>query len=51
MNTKSTSLFDTNTLKSLYNTAVANSQDILKESKSTKLELFNKVILKINLIK
>ena len=46
MNTELTSLFDTNTLKSIYNAAVANSQEILKESKNTKFELFNKLILK-----
>ena len=46
MNTELTSLFDANTLKSVYNTAVANSQELLKESKSTKLELFNKLIIK-----
>ena len=46
MNAELTSLFDTNTLKSIYNAAVANSQEILKESKSIKLELFNKLIVK-----
>ena len=51
MNTELISLFDTNTLKSIYNTDVANSQDILKESKSTKLELFNKLIVKDELNK
>ena len=51
MNTELISLFDTNTLKTIYNTDVANSQDILKESKSTKLELFNKLIVKDELNK
>ena len=37
MNTELTSLFDTNTLKSIYNAAVSNSQEIFKESQSTKL--------------
>ena len=46
MNAELTSLFDTNTLKLIYNAAVANSQEILKESKSTRLELCNKLIVK-----
>ena len=37
MNAELASLFDTNTLKSIYNADVANSQEILKASKSTKL--------------
>ena len=51
MNAKLTSLFDTNTLKSIYIAAVENSQEILNESKSTKIELFNKLIVKVELNK
>ena len=46
MNTELTSLFDANTFRSIYNVAVANSQEILNESISTKLELVNKLIVK-----
>ena len=51
MNTELTSLFDANTFRSIYNVAVANSQEILKESKSTKLELVNKLIIKVKINK